>query len=105
MRSASQVSARTRRKTLHVRADQRRVVGAGCAKCVAVPLVRAMAERTARELCGRTGRESRWLVVSAMEWLLLIDPARVVDGAVSGELLDVRVRMEMRRVWGRGRGR
>ena len=90
-------------KALHVRADQRRVAGAGYARCVAVRLVRAMAERCARELCGCTGRESRRLVVAAMEWLLLIDPARVMDGAVSREWLAGRVRMEMGRVWGRGR--
>jgi hypothetical protein len=54
-------------------------------------------------LCGRTGRESRRLVVTVVEWLVRIDPARVVDGAVSGEWLEVQVRVEMRRVWGRGR--
>jgi hypothetical protein len=103
MRGASQVSGRTQWKTLHVRADQRRVAGAGYARCVAGRLVRAMAERCARELCGRTGRESRRLVVAVVEWLVLMDPARVVDGAVSGEWLEVQVRVEMRRVWGRGR--
>ena len=82
MREASPFIARKRWKTLHVR---------------------AMAERYARELCGRTGLESRRLVVAAMEWLLLIDPARVMDGAVSGEWLEVQVRMEMRRVRGRVR--
>jgi hypothetical protein len=102
MRQASQVSGRTRWKTLHVRADQRRGAGAGYAHCVAVRLVRAMAERYARELCGRTGRESRRLVEAAMEWLLLVDPARVVDGAVSGEWLEVQMRMEMRRFGGPG---
>jgi hypothetical protein len=100
---ASQVSGRKQWKTLHVRADQRRVAGAGYARCVAVRLVRAMAERCARELCGGTGRESRRLVVAAMEWLLMIDPARVVDGAVSGEWLEVQLRMEMRRGWARMR--
>jgi hypothetical protein len=99
-RQASQVSARKRWKTLHVRADQRRVAGAGYAQCVAVRLVRAMADQSARELCVRTERESRRLVVAAMEWRLLVDPARVVDGAVSGEWLEVQVRMEMRRVLG-----
>ena len=103
MLETSQCSGRTRWKTLHVRADQRRVAGAGYAHCVAVRLVRAMAERCARELCGRTGRESRRLVEAAMEWLLLIDPARLVDGAVSKEWLEVQVRIEMRRVRGRRR--
>jgi hypothetical protein len=102
MCGASQVSGRTQWKTLHVRADQRRVAGAGYARCVAVRLVRAMAERFARELCGGTGRESRRLVGVAMEWVLLIDPARVMDGAVSGEWLEVQVRTEMRRGWERG---
>jgi hypothetical protein len=66
-----------------------------------VRLVRAMAERCARELCGRTGRESRRLVVAVVEWLVLMDPARVVDGAVSGEWLEGRVRREMERARGR----
>lgn len=97
---ASQVSARkpsTRWKTLHVRADQRRVAGAGHARCLAVRLVRAMADQYARELCGRTGVESRRLVAATMEWLLLIDPARLVDGAVSREWLEMQVRMEIRK--------
>jgi hypothetical protein len=101
MCGASQVSGRTQWKTLHVRADQRRVAGAGYARCVAGRLVRAMAERCARELCGRTGRESRRLVVAVVEWLVLMDPARVVDGAVSGEWLEVQVRREMERARGR----
>ena len=103
MREASHVSARTRWKALHVRADQRRVAGAGYARCLAVRLVRGMATRYAREICGGSGRESRRLVGVAMEWVMLIDPARVVDGAVSGEWLEVQVRTEMRMVRGRGR--
>jgi hypothetical protein len=62
-----------------------------------VRLVKEFAERYAAQICGRRGLESKRLTRAAVEWVMEMDPARLVNGAVSQSWLEVQLRAEMRR--------